>query len=78
MVLALPAWSVQMVLIGATRGTGRMRAFVVVDQVTDGVLRWRGGRRAAARHGLDGAAWAFTVGAVLTHRRGRAGGRAGS
>src|SRR4051812_47279934 len=36
---ALPAVVLQMVLIGATRGTGGMRAFVWVDQIADGVLR---------------------------------------
>jgi O-antigen/teichoic acid export membrane protein len=64
---ALPAVVLQMVLIGATRGTGGMRAFVWVDQIADGVLRL--GLIAAALllgEGLNGAAWAFTGAAVLT------------
>src|SRR6476660_5795953 len=62
MVLSLPAVTLQMVLIGATRGTGRMRAFVVVDQVADGVLRVA----LALGYGLDGTAVAFTVASYLT------------
>ncbi|MDX6521690.1 MAG: hypothetical protein QOJ31_1025 [Gaiellales bacterium] len=64
---ALPAVVLQMVLIGATRGTGRMRAFVWVDQILDGVLRL--GLIAGALllgRGLDGAAWGFTAAAILT------------
>ncbi len=64
---ALPAVVLQMVLIGATRGTGRMRAFVWVDQILDGALRL--GLIAAALllgAGLQGAAWGFTAAAVLT------------
>jgi O-antigen/teichoic acid export membrane protein len=67
MSLALPAVVLQMVLIGATRGTGAMRAFVWVDQIVDGALRV--GLIAAALllgWGLNGAAWAFTAAAVLT------------
>jgi len=67
MALSLPAVVLQMVLIGATRGTGRMRAFVVVDQVADGVLRV--GLVAVALAlgtGLEGTATAFTVAAYLT------------
>ncbi|MDX6549311.1 MAG: hypothetical protein QOG33_2861 [Gaiellales bacterium] len=64
---ALPAVVLQMVLIGATRGTGGMRAFVWVDQMLDGALRL--GLIAAALllgKGLEGAAWGFTAAAVLT------------
>ena len=51
MVLALPFVVGQMVLIGATRGTGGMRSFVIVDQVLDGVFRLGAiTDRAAARH----------------------------
>jgi hypothetical protein len=35
-----PAVVLQMVLIGATRGTGGMRAFVWVDQIVDGAPRY--------------------------------------
>jgi O-antigen/teichoic acid export membrane protein len=67
MVLSLPAVVLQMVLIGATRGTGRMRAFVVVDQVADGVLRVALVAAALAiGTGLDGTAAAFTAAAYLT------------
>jgi O-antigen/teichoic acid export membrane protein len=67
MVLSLPAVVLQMVLIGATRGTGRMRAFVVVDQVADGVLRVALVAVALALGtGLDGTATAFTVASYLT------------
>jgi O-antigen/teichoic acid export membrane protein len=56
-----------MVLIGATRGTGRMKAFVVVDQVTDGVLRVALVAVALALgYGLDGTAVAFTIASYLT------------
>jgi O-antigen/teichoic acid export membrane protein len=67
MVLSLPAVTLQMVLIGATRGTGRMKAFVVVDQVTDGVLRVALVALALALgYGLDGTAVAFTIASYLT------------
>ena len=67
MVLSLPAVTLQMVLIGATRGTGRMKAFVVVDQVTDGVLRVALVAVALALgYGLDGTAVAFTIASYLT------------
>jgi O-antigen/teichoic acid export membrane protein len=67
MALSLPAVVLQMVLIGATRGTGRMRAFVVVDQIADGVLRVALVAFAMALGtGLDGTATAFTVAAYLT------------
>ena len=67
MVLALPFVVGQMVLIGATRGTGGMRSFVVVDQFLDGVLRLGAITIALVLGtGLFGAAWAFTVAAVLT------------
>jgi O-antigen/teichoic acid export membrane protein len=67
MVLALPAITLQMVLIGATRGTGRMKAFVVVDQTADGVLRVGAVAIAlAAGYGLDGVAVAFTIASYLT------------
>jgi O-antigen/teichoic acid export membrane protein len=67
MVLALPFVVAQMVLIGATRGTGRMRAFVVVDQFLDGAFRLGAITVAlVAGTGLYGAAWAFTIAAVLT------------
>jgi O-antigen/teichoic acid export membrane protein len=67
MALSLPAVVLQMVLIGATRGTGRMRAFVVVDQVADGVLRVALVAVAMALGtGLDGTATAFTVASYLT------------
>src|SRR5262249_42457611 len=60
MVLALPFVVAQMVLIGATRGTGRMRAFVVVDQFLDGAFRLGAITIAlVAGTGLFGAAWAF-------------------
>ena len=67
MVLALPFVVGQMVLIGATRGTGGMRSFVIVDQVLDGVFRLGAITIALLLGtGLNGAAWGFTVGAVLT------------
>src|SRR6476469_6790713 len=67
MVLSLPAVTLQMVLIGATRGTGRMKAFVVVDQVADGVLRVALVAVALALgYGLDGTAVAFTIASYLT------------
>jgi len=67
MVLSLPAVTLQMVLIGATRGTGRMKAFVVVDQVADGVLRVALVAFALALgYGLDGTAVAFTIASYLT------------
>jgi O-antigen/teichoic acid export membrane protein len=67
MVLSLPAVVLQMVLIGATRGTGRMKAYVVVDQVTDGVLRVALVAGALALgYGLDGTAVAFTIASYLT------------
>jgi O-antigen/teichoic acid export membrane protein len=39
MAVALPFVVVESVLIGASRGTGRMRSYVYVDQVLDGSLR---------------------------------------
>ncbi|MGN6378217.1 MAG: oligosaccharide flippase family protein, partial [Gaiellales bacterium] len=39
MALGLPFAVLETILIGATRGTGRMHGFVLVDQVMDGVLR---------------------------------------
>src|SRR6478609_9655102 len=65
--LAPPAVTLQMVLIGATRGTGRMKTFVVVDQVADGVLRVALVAFALALgYGLDGTAVAFTIASYLT------------
>jgi O-antigen/teichoic acid export membrane protein len=67
MVLSLPAVVLQMVLIGATRGTGRMKAYVVVDQVTDGVVRVALVAGALALgYGLNGTAVAFTIASYLT------------
>jgi O-antigen/teichoic acid export membrane protein len=67
MVLSLPAVVLQMVLIGATRGTGRMKAYVLVDQITDGVVRvvLVAGALALGT-GLDGTAVAFTVASYIT------------
>jgi O-antigen/teichoic acid export membrane protein len=64
--LSLPALVLQMVLIGATRGTGNMRAFVFVDQVLDGAVRV--GAVAAALwlgYGVRGAAAAYAVSGVI-------------
>ena len=67
MVLSLPAIVLQMVFIGATRGTGRMRAYVVVDQITDGVVRVVAVAAALALGtGLHGTAVAFTIASYIT------------
>jgi len=67
MSLALPCLVAQMVLIGATRGTGGMRGFVIVDQFLDGAFRLGAITIALVLgFGVTGAAWGFTVGAVLT------------
>lgn len=67
MALSLPVVVLEMVLIGATRGTGRMGAFVVVDQVLDGAVRL--GAVAvvlALGHGLKAAALAYALAGVVT------------
>jgi O-antigen/teichoic acid export membrane protein len=67
MILSLPAVVLQMVLIGATRGTGRMKAYVVVDQITDGILRVGAVAIALALGtGLNGTAVAFTIASYAT------------
>jgi O-antigen/teichoic acid export membrane protein len=66
MILALPFMVVQMVLIGATRGTGAMRAYVLVDQIVDGAVRFGAIAVALALgYGLEGTAWAFTIASVV-------------
>jgi O-antigen/teichoic acid export membrane protein len=67
MVLSLPANVVQMVLIGATRGGGSMRGFVIVDQILDGGLRFAAiGLALALGFGLGGTTTAYTAAAVAT------------
>jgi O-antigen/teichoic acid export membrane protein len=67
MVVSLPAVVIQSVLIGATRGTGNMRPFVVVDQIADGALRVIAiGAVLALGGGLEATAYAYTASAILT------------
>jgi O-antigen/teichoic acid export membrane protein len=67
MVVSLPAVVIQSVLIGATRGTGNMRPFVLVDQIADGVLRVVAiGGVLALGGGLTATAYAYTASALLT------------
>lgn len=66
MVLSLPAMVIEMVLIGATRGTGSMRSFVLVDQLLDSGVRV--GAVAAALvvgFGIRGVAAAYSLAAVI-------------
>jgi O-antigen/teichoic acid export membrane protein len=67
MALGLPLVVIQAVLIGATRGTGGMRAFVYVDQVLDGLVRV-GGVAAALwlGYGVRGASVAYSAVGLIT------------
>ena len=66
MIVSLPATVLQMVYVGATRGTGRMRSFVVVDQILDGGVRFAAIAGALILGtGLTGIAWAYTGAAYL-------------
>jgi O-antigen/teichoic acid export membrane protein len=67
MVVSLPAVVLQSVLIGATRGTGNMRPFVLIDQIADGVFRVVAiGAVLALGGGLLATAYAYTAAAILT------------
>jgi O-antigen/teichoic acid export membrane protein len=66
MVLSVPLVTLQAVLIGATRGTGSMRAYVVVDQVLDGAVRLAGVAIGVwLGYGLHGAVWGYTIASVV-------------
>jgi O-antigen/teichoic acid export membrane protein len=67
MALSLPLVVLEMVLIGATRGTGRMTAFVLVDQVLDGAVRLGAvGAALLLGYGLRGAALAYALAGIVT------------
>ena len=67
MVASLPAIVAQAVLMGATRGTGDMRPFVLVDQILDGLLRVAAiGGTLALGGGLVAVAYAFSAAGFAT------------
>jgi O-antigen/teichoic acid export membrane protein len=67
MALSLPVVVVEKVLIGAARGTGRMTAFTLIDQLLDGAVRFAAVAGALVLgYGLRGSAVAFSLSGVIT------------
>ena len=67
MSLSIPLFVAETILIAATRGTGRMRSYALVDQVLDNVSRMVAVAVALALgFGLTGTAWAVVLASALT------------
>jgi O-antigen/teichoic acid export membrane protein len=67
MALSLPLVVVEKVLIGAARGTGRMTAFTLIDQVLDSAVRLAAvGAALVFGYGLRGAAVAYAIAGLIT------------
>ena len=64
--LSLPFIVAETVMIGVTRGTSRMGAYVLVDQIFTGVARLAGvGAALLLGFGVFGAAWGFVAASIV-------------